>query len=211
MGIARPIRILLVDDHAMVRRGLASLLGTFDDLEVVGEAADGAAALAQCERLRPDVVVMDLVLPGIDGVEATRLLRRLCPAPQVVVLSGFQDEGWVQGALAAGAIGYLLKGADADQLVGAIRRAAEGHATLAPEAAEALIQLAVHAAPADALSEREHEVLALLAQGLSNPEIARRLFVSRSTVKFHVSSILAKLGSASRTEAVVTALQRHLL
>lgn len=211
MGIARPIRILLVDDHTVVRRGLETLLSTFEDLQVVGEAGDGAEALAKCERLSPAVVVMDLVLPGIDGVEATRMLRRLRPAPQVVVLTGFQDEGWVQGALAAGAIAYLLKGADADRLVEAIRRAADGHATLAPEAAEALIQLAVHAAPGDALSEREYEVLALLAQGLSNPEIARRLFVSRSTVKFHVSSILAKLGSASRTEAVVTALQRHLL
>lgn len=211
MSSDRPIKVLLVDDHAMVRRGLEAFLQCYDDLQVVGEAGDGAEAVALCERLCPDVVLMDLLLPGVDGVEATRQILRRLPSTRVLALTGFHDEAWVQRALSAGAIAYLLKSAGPAELVDAIRRAASGRATLSPEAAEDLIQVAVHGSPADALTGREREVLALLAQGLSNPAIARRLIVSRSTVKFHVSSILAKLGTASRTEAAALAVQRHLV
>lgn len=211
MSTDRPIRVLLVDDHAMVRRGLETFLRTFEDIRIVGEAGDGDEAIAACLRLSPDVVLMDLVLPGIDGVEATRRIRQLSPAAQVIALTCFHDETWVHEALAAGAIAYMLKSTSAGELVEAIRRAAQGHPTLSPEVAEDLIHVAVHATSADSLTEREREVLSLMAQGLSNPDIASRLFVSRSTVKFHVSSILAKLGTASRTEAVALALQRHIV
>lgn len=211
MSKARPIRVLLVDDHAMVRRGLETFLATFEDLEVVGEAADGADAVAQCAQLTPDVVLMDLLLPVVDGIEATRQIRRRFPQTQVVALTCFHDETWVQEALAAGAIAYLLKSAGVGDLVEAIRRAACGQSTISPEVTEDLIQVAVHGSSIDPLTEREREVLALMAKGLSNPDIASRLVVSRSTVKFHVSSILAKLGTASRTEAVILAMQRHLV
>lgn len=212
MGTEKPIRVMLVDDHAVVRSGLAAFLYVFDDLELVAEARDGKEAVSICETLMPDVILMDLVMPVMDGAAATKVIRERWPQVQVVALTSFKEEELVQGALQAGAIGYLLKNISADELAGAIRSAYQGKPTLAPEAAQALIHAAVRPArPEYGLTNREEEVLALMTDGLSNVDIADRLVVSRSTVKFHVSSILSKLGVASRTEAVAMALQQKLV
>lgn len=206
------IRVLLVDDHSVVRSGLSAFLTVYDDLVLVAEAANGAEAIHMCEKYQPDVVLMDLVMPGMDGAAATAVIRKRCATVQVIALTSFKDEALVQSALQAGAIGYLLKNISADELANAIRAAHAGKPTLAPEAAEALIQAAMHKPTiGHDLTEREGEILALMAEGLSNPDIATRLFVSRSTVKFHVSNILSKLGAESRTEAVATALQNKLV
>lgn len=212
-GQKEPIRVLLVDDHAVVRSGLAAFMMIFDDMEFVGEAGDGREAIRKCEELQPDVVLMDLIMPEMDGATATQVIRDRWPHIQVVVLTSFKEDDLVQGALRAGAIGYLLKNASADELAGAIRSAVVGRATLAPEAAQALIHVnrTIYQANRYDLTEREKEVLALMAQGLNNLEIADRLIVSRSTVKFHVSSVLAKLCATSRTEAVAFALQNQLV
>ncbi|MGD8473840.1 MAG: response regulator transcription factor [Anaerolineae bacterium] len=212
MSKAGPIRVLLVDDHAVVRSGLSAFLLAFDDLELVGEAGSGEEAVRLCDRIRPDVVLMDLVMPGMDGAQATRAIRDKCPSIQVVALTSFKEQDLVEAALEAGAIGYLLKNVSADELAKAIREAHVGRPTLAPEAAQALIQARREPrALGFDLTEREREVLALLVEGLNNPDIADRLVVSRSTVKFHVSSILSKLGAASRTEAVAVAVREGLL
>jgi two-component system, NarL family, response regulator LiaR len=207
------IRVMLVDDHAVVRSGLSTFLMTCQDMELVGEASSGQQALDLCWRVKPDVVLMDLVMSGMDGATATRLLREKCPQIQVIALTSFKEQELVQGALKAGAIGYLLKDVSADELANAIRAAYAGKPTLAPEAAQVLIQAT--RLPAEKvgfdLTEREREVLALMTQGLNNHEIAERLVVSKSTAKFHVSSILSKLSSASRTEAVAIALQNKLV
>mgnify|MGYP001132779936 CR=1 FL=1 len=212
MSEETPIRVLLVDDHAVVRSGLSAFLLAFDDLELVAEAGNGEEAVRRCEQLEPDVVLMDLVMPGMDGAQATRAIREQCPDIQVIALTSFKERELVEGAMEAGAIGYLLKNVSADELAEAIREAHAGRPTLAPEAAQALIQ-ATRRPPKIGfdLTERELEVLTLLAEGLSNPEIAERLVVSRSTAKFHVSSILSKLGVSSRTEAVSVALQNNLV
>ena len=213
MNVTNPVRVMLVDDHNVVRSGLAAFLMVFDDLELIGEAANGKEAIKLCEELQPDVILMDLVMPEMDGAAATKAIRERWPHTQIVALTSFKEDDLIQGALKAGAIGYLLKNVSADELADAIRAAHAGRPTLAPEAAQALI----HASrfPAERigfdLTEREHEVLALLVQGKSNPEIADELIVSRSTVKFHVSSILSKLNVSSRTEAVSIALKQKIV
>jgi NarL family two-component system response regulator LiaR len=208
---SKRIKLIIVDDHAVVRGGLRLFLIAFEDLELVGEAGNGEQALRLCEKLEPDVVLMDLVMPGMDGVQATQLIRESYPQIQVIALTSFEEEELVQGALNAGAISYLLKNVSAGELAAAIRAAHAGRATLAPEAAEALIRSTRPARLGHDLTEREREVLAALVEGMSNAEIAERLVVSRSTVKFHVSSILSKLGVSSRAEAVALALQHHLI
>jgi NarL family two-component system response regulator LiaR len=208
----RATRIAIVDDHAMVRSGLAAFLSVADDLELVGEAENGQQALRLCAEERPDVVLMDLVMPGMDGVQATRAIRERFPDIKVIALTSFPEDRLVQDVLEAGALSYLLKNVGADELARAIRAAREGRSTLAPEAAQVLIQRATHSrSPGHDLSPREKEVLALMVQGLSNPDIADRLVVGRSTIKFHVSSILGKLGVQSRTEAVAMAVQHRLV
>jgi NarL family two-component system response regulator LiaR len=212
MSEEQPIGVMIVDDHNVVRSGLSAFLMVFDDLEFVGEAGSGEEAVRMCDEAKPDVVLMDLVMPGMDGAQATKAIREKCPDIQVIALTSFKEQELVQGALEAGAIGYLLKNVDADELAGAIRAAHAGRPTLAPEAAQALIQASKKPQSRRYdLTEREREVLELMVEGLTNPEIAERLVVSKSTVKFHVSSILSKLGAASRTEAVAMALQKELV
>jgi len=212
-AVSRPesIRVVVVDDHSVVRSGLAAFLLAFDDLQLVGEAGSGQEAVALCASVEPDVVLMDLIMPEMDGAAATEAIRRTRPDVQVIALTSFKEEDLVQRALQAGAIGYLLKNVSGDELAKAIREARAGRPTLAPEAAQALINATRPSAPRFELSPREREVLALLVEGLNNPDIADRLVVSRSTIKFHVSSILSKLGAASRTEAVALALQHGLV
>jgi len=186
--------------------------GATEDMELVGEAGSGEEALRLCPELRPDVVLMDLVMPGLGGIGATRQIRRTCPATQVIALTSFKEQALIQGALEAGAIGYLLKDVSADDLAEAIGAARAGRPTLAPEATQALIQAATQPhEPGFDLTPREREVLALMVEGLSNPDIARRLTIGLSTVKFHASSIFSKLGVTSRAEAVALTWQRRLL
>jgi NarL family two-component system response regulator LiaR len=212
MSALQPIRVILVDDHMMVRRGLATFLKVFDDLELVGEAESGEAAVQLCAKIQPDIVLMDLMMSDMDGATATRLIRQQSPKVQVVVLTSYKEQELVQNALQAGAIGYLLKDVSADQLALAIRAAHQGRATLSPEAAQALVNAANQPpAPGHDLTERERDVLALMVEGLNNTQIAARLVVSPSTIKTHVSNILSKLGVASRSEAVALALRSGLV
>jgi two-component system, NarL family, response regulator LiaR len=212
MTLSSPIRVLLVDDHTMVRRGLAIFLQVFDDLELAGEAANGDEAVALCARLLPDVVLMDMVMPGVDGATATRRIRERFPTVQIIALTSYKEEELIQSALEAGAIGYLLKDVSADELAHAIRAAHAGHATLSPAAVQALVHAAAQPPPpGHDLTPRERDVLALMIEGLNNTEIARQLVVSPSTIKSHVSHILAKLNVSSRTEAAALAVRHRLL
>lgn len=212
MSDQKTIRVIIVDDHAVVRSGLSAFLMVFDDLDFVGEAGSGEEAVRLCQELKPDVVLMDLVMPGMDGAAATREIRQICPDTQVIALTSFKEQELVQGVLKAGAIGYLLKNVSADELANAIRAANAGRPTLAPEATHVLIQASQNDSTlGDDLTAREREILSLMVSGLSNLEIADQLVVSRSTVKFHVSSILSKLAVTSRTQAVSLALQNKLV
>ena len=210
------LRVLLVEDHALFRRGLSRLL-TEQGFDVVGEAANGEAGVALAAQTRPDVVVTDLHMPIMGGVEVTRLVTAGEPAPKVLVLTISVDDEDVLAAVRAGASGYLFKDADADQIASAIRSAARGAVAIAPGAAAALVDdvrshVPPQAATTDAeLTEREREILGLLVEGLENGEIARRLYLSPSTVKNHVSAILAKLGVESRVQAAVHAVRAGLV
>jgi len=209
---SQPIRVMLVDDHAMVRRGLATFLKAFDGLELAGEAENGAAAIQLCGEILPDVILMDMVMPDMDGAATTRAICQKYPQVQVIALTSFKEGDLVKKALDAGAIGYLLKDVSADDLVRAIRAAHAGRATLSPAAAQALVETANQPpAPGLDLTSREREVLALMIEGLNNTQIAGRWGVSPSTIKSHVSNILSKLDVASRTEAVTLALRNNIV
>jgi NarL family two-component system response regulator LiaR len=212
MSETGPIRVIAVDDHEVVRGGIRYALLDCDDIELVGEAHEGEDAVRLCQQARPDVVLMDLMMPGMDGVETTRAIREQCPEVQILVLSSFHDRDLVPRAMQAGAIGYLLKGVSNQDLVEAIRAAHAGQPVLAKEAMAVLVQAATPSPKlGDDLNEREREVLALLAQGLANKEIAERLFLSVATVKYHVRVLLSKLGANSRAEAVALAWQHNLI
>jgi NarL family two-component system response regulator LiaR len=206
--MAEQIRVLVVDDHPIVRQGLVAYLGSRDDIEVVGEAADGSGAIAAAARLHPDVVLLDLVMPGMDGVETTRRLRRYVPDSRVLVLTSFAAEDHVVDAVRAGAAGYLLKDVEPADITAAIGAVHRGDAFLHPEAAAHVIAAVSddgHASAIDALTPRELEVLELIGDGLNNREIADVLTVAEKTVKTHVSNILRKLGVRDRTQAALIA------
>lgn len=209
---SQPIRVMLVDDHAMVRRGLATILKVFDELQLAGEAENGVDAIKLCGEVLPDVVLMDMVMPNMDGATATRAIRQKYPQVQVIALTSFKEGDLIKNALEAGAISYLLKDVSAEDLVRAIRAAHAGRATLSPEATQVLVETANQPPiPGLDLTEREREVLALMVEGLNNTQIAGKLTVSPSTIKSHVSNILAKLFVTSRTEAVTLALRSHIV
>lgn len=209
--MADAIKVLLVDDHHVVRRGLRTFLEVQDDIEVVGEASDGAEGVARAEELKPDVVLMDVKMPGMDGVEALRRLRGLDNPARVLVVTSFTERRTVIPALRAGAAGYLYKDVDPDALAGAIRSVHAGHILLQPEVADALLsqeETPYGQGRGSSLTEREREVLGLIADGRSNREIARALVLSEKTVKTHVSNILMKLDLSDRTQAALWAV-RH--
>jgi NarL family two-component system response regulator LiaR len=206
------IKVVVVDDHELVRSGVEMSLELSEDLVLVAQAATGEAAITVCEETQPDVVLMDLVLPGMDGAEATAEILRRVPRAKVLALTSFSDPDLIERAVRAGATGYVLKNVSANELATAIRQTHAGIPALAPEVAEILMQaMTAPARPGSTLTEREREVLALLAEGLTNAEIADRLVVTMSTVKTHVSSILTKLGASGRAEVVAIAVRDHLI
>ncbi|WP_432991371.1 response regulator [Dactylosporangium sp. CA-233914] len=211
------IRVVIADDQTAVREGLAVMLGLLDDVEVVGEAADGEQAIELAERHRPDVVLMDLRMPRTDGVAATRAIRQRQPETRVVVLTTFADDEHILAALQAGALGYLTKDAGRVQIAQAVRAAAAGQSVLDPQVQQRLLAAAVQgqgqppsSGPPDGLTARETEVLGLIADGLSNREIAERLFVTEVTVKSHINRLFAKIGVRDRAQAVRYAYERGL-
>jgi NarL family two-component system response regulator LiaR len=205
------IKIMLVDDHAVVRSGLSAFLSVVPDLELVGEAENGDEAVRRCGLLHPDVILMDLMMPGTDGVTATRLIHEKYPTVHVIALTSFPEDDLVQKALQAGATGYLMKNVSARELADAIRAAHKGKMTLSPEAVQALAQAAAQKHDGVELTDREREVLKLMVEGLNNAEIAERLVVSLSTVKYHISNILSKLQVDNRVAAVTMAIQKKLV
>lgn len=206
-----PIRILLVDDHSVVRKGLRMFLSLDPELEVVGEARDGAEAVRMAHELKPDVVLMDLLMPVMDGIQATATIRRELPDTEVLALTSVLEDSSVVGAVRAGAIGYILKDTEADELRRAIKAAAAGQVQLAPQAAERLLREVRTPESPEALTERETDVLRLVAKGRANKEIAHELNIGEKTVKSHVSSILAKLNVPSRTQAALYAVRIGLV
>lgn len=214
MPINEPIRVMIVDDHDIVRRGIATFLSGFDDLLLVGEAANGRDALRACGDTLPDVIMMDMMLPDMDGIALTRAIRGAYPDIKVVMLTSSKDGDLVQGALQAGAIGYMLKNISVREMAETIRTAHAGKPRLAPEATQALIDLSLYprvSPPTYNLTEREQTILKLMIHGRTNQEIADQIFVSRATVKVHVSTILSKLGVQNRVEAVRLALEESLV
>jgi two-component system, NarL family, response regulator LiaR len=212
MNTPQKIRVMLVDDHNVVRSGLAAFLRAYKEFELVGEARNGLEAIQLCHRLNPDVILMDLVMPEMDGIAATRSILEDCPDIKIIAMTSFEEEELVQGVLSAGAISYLLKNITADELAKAIRDAVSGKSTLSPEAAQVLVQATRPTKqPYADLTEREMEVLRLVVQGQSNQQIADGLVISVATVKAHISSILAKLQVASRAEAIAFALKHKIV
>jgi DNA-binding NarL/FixJ family response regulator len=199
------IRLVIADDHGVVRAGLEQLLATFDDVEVVGAASDGSEAAELCAERQPDVVLMDLEMPGVDGIEATRRIGEVSPDTQVVVLTSFSDRERILRALDAGAVGYVLKDAAPKELAEAIRAAARGESPLDPKAARALLTARREPSPTDQLSQRELEVLAMVAEGMPNKLISRRLGISEKTVKAHLTSVFRTIGVTDRTQAALWA------
>lgn len=211
----RAIGVLVVDDHAIVRKGIRALLAEYEDIDVVGEASDGLEAVTQVQSLDPDVVLMDLVMPGVDGIEATRQITASEPCPRVLVLTSFAGDDKVFPAIKAGALGYLLKDSEPADLVQAIRQVHRGEPSLQPSIAQKVLRELQHPSSSrppspDPLTQREMEVLGLVATGMSNPEIARRLVVTEATVRTHVSNILGKLHLANRVQATLYALQEGI-
>ena len=212
MNTSQTIRVMLVDDHNVVRSGLATFLRAYDDLELVGEAKNGMEAIALCHQKKPDVILMDLIMPEMDGIAATRAILAEYPQIKVIAMTSFEEEELVHGVLAAGAISYLIKNVSADELARAIRDAVSGRSTLSPEAARVLVQATRPAKqPAFDLTDREREVLNLVVQGHSNQQIADALVISLATVKAHISNILSKLQVSSRAEAIAYAIKHKLV
>ena len=212
MTESESIRVIIVDDHTVVRSGLGAVLDTSEGLELVGEAGDGEEAIKICERLQPDVVLMDLQMPKMDGVEATRLIHDKWPQIHIIALTSYKEKEYVEGVLKAGATSYLLKNVSADELVSAINKVVLDQPSLSPEAAQVLIQTVNDPSqPGTDLTDREREILALMVEGKSNNEISESIFITQATVKYHVSNILSKLGVTSRTEAVVFAIKNNLV
>lgn len=212
MTVQKLIRILIVDDHAMVRSGLKNFIYGYDWMELIGEAGSGAEALDFCSKHEVDVVLMDMVMPLMDGSEATRRITDLGKPVKIIILTSFHEQDLVERALNAGATSYLLKNVTAEELAAAIRAAYAGHSTLAPEATDALVESARSRSREHIdLTEREHDVLTLLAVGLTNREIAEQLMISEATVKFHLTNIFSKLGAKNRVGAVTIALEKKLI
>jgi DNA-binding NarL/FixJ family response regulator len=213
MNSAGRISVLVVDDHKVVRNGLRTFLAVHDDLEMVGEAGNGEEAVERCAALHPDVVLMDMKMPVMDGPDAIERILQKNPEIHIIALTSFDDETFARRAMDAGATGYLFKDVDEDDLISAIRLASQGTGVVAPEAMQALVRRAQNEDDTYAvkLTDREHETLGLVARGLTNPQIADTLVVSISTVNFHVHNVLNKLGAKTRTEAVVIASREGLI
>jgi two-component system, NarL family, response regulator LiaR len=205
------LRILVVDDHPMVRRGIVSLINASKGMTCIGEASNGLEAIKACQQTEVDIVLMDLIMPQLDGVGATRAIMEAYPQIRVLILTSFHEQDQVHNALRAGALGYLLKTTSAEELIAAIHAAHSGKRTLAPEATEALVKSTQALEIGQDLTARERNMLTLLTQGLSNQQIADTLSISLATVKFHVTNVLSKLGVESRTEAVLLALKHKLV
>jgi NarL family two-component system response regulator LiaR len=212
MAEQTPIKVMVVDDHPVVRDGLKNIFLVFNDLQLAGEAENGSEALALCQQATPDVILMDILMPGMDGIQATQSILQQHPQVKIIILTSYPEDDLVQRSLEAGTIGYVLKNASIDDLADAIRAAYSGQPTLAPEATSALIHAKTGPAkPGGDLSPREREVLALIAQGLNNEEIAERLVISPSTAKNHVSACIQKLGASNRAEAAALAVRNGLI